>query len=1064
MPEITNTVPAASSNVERKTTSSQSDSTPPTVIRSGLKNVLNDYRSFTYNFTLSALKRMGVSDPKSFSDSEKNLMILKSGGKGTSGLRSAGLLTDEQLAQNRALSTDRAATVGSIARSNKNIKSMVDNDSAVNEFNQKSPGRFDMFIDDVAIDTLMAFDPKSNITLPTKIEFTVMEPYSINGFIEAIHYAAVAAGYDTYVGASFLLKVDFIGYKDTETIDAAAEWIPNSSRYFPFIFTGLEVTLTEKGTTYRCSAVPFNEKGFGQPNNIKQPISAVGNNVFEVLNSLMSGVNSQVAEFNNAAKTPEAAAAGQDEYFVEFKSWDSSTNKLINDSEGVIPKSKLDGFYSSKSLFKFPDPGTKQQPDAYKDNKDQPTTQQQAEKPQLIKYEPVNQKPGVQFAEGAAIHECISVIVRDSDYVRNILQKISSNDDHIIDANTGLLDYFIVTMQVEYSDKTDNETRMPFKKFTYVVSPYKIHYTQIPGYKASVINADKIKAVSLRQYSYTYTGQNVDVLNFKLNFNTLFFEAIPAAMGNNSSPSARNSAGRVTSNQSNISAANPKVIEAEPNGTPGIYQDASPGAIKQDGGTGGQKQDSPYSVLAINMHDAIVNSKASMLTGTIDILGDPFYLITGGVGNFEPDGHDSVPGMTKDGSAANNYGIVLIDINFRTPIDINSFEQGGMLSFKEVPFSGVYMVTQARSKFKDGMFKQELEIIRMPGQLSSSAIPPTDPAIIQPSKEDPTENPVPVFDETTQLSVRADAATLDTISRGVVNNASNFTNSPGGFGTGNLSNTSGLNSAIINDIMNVSIGGVNPLTTGIRISGLTAVSNTLGSAAVVNQAANTLATTLPLSVNSAVSQLTNTVNSKLPVVDSISQSAQAVVSGLGSSAASLVNGIGTKLDALSGNNSFGIDSSKITGVAGLSGMTSKIFGSLNALKSNLPAGIESAASQGIIINPVKMSNLPAIPPASTAPDAEADTYASQTVSASQNLIQSAGSFLTNATAVGGKLLSATAQVSSLIKVAQSPEALLNSVDAASNPVNFGLSKSATDLFGSKTNSPLANLITKSNVE
>lgn len=1052
-----NPVSSASSDIQRKTTSSIPDS-PPTVDRSGLKNVLNDYRSFTYIFTLSALKKTGASDPNSFLASEQNFTILKSSGKSGRGITAFGASSD-LIEKTNAPVYDKFDAMAKQSNQ-KTLDNINKNAALVTDFNAAESSKFDMFIDDVSIETLMAFEPRSNITLPTKIEFTVMEPYGINGFIEAIHIAAVAAGYDTYVEASFLLKVEFIGYADTNDIHSPAKIIPNSSRYFPFIFTGLEVTLTEKGTQYRCSAVPFNEKGFGEPNVIKKPISVGGNSVFEILNNLMKGVNGQIADFNKASKSAEASAAGNDEYIILFKSRDAATNNLMASEKGKIPEATLNGFFKDKTLFKMPDPGSRDKPDGYKDNKEkQPTTQQQASQPQIIKYEPVNQKPGVQFADGAAIHECISVIIRDSDYIRNILKAVTDSTSEVIDKNTGLLDYFIVTMQVEFTDKMDLETRKPFKKFTYVVSPYKVHYTQIPGYKAAVIDERKLKSVSLRSYNYIYTGQNVDVLNFKLNFNTLFFEAVPAAMGNNKSPSARDTASKEPSNQPNLSPTDPKAAQANINGTPPTRTDAKPSSIAgQAGGRAGQPSDSPYSVLAINMHEAIINSKASMLTGTLDILGDPFYLITGGVGNVEPAGHPTIPGMTKDGAAANNYGIVLIDINFRTPVDITS---SGSLSFKTVPFSGVYMVTQAKSNFKDGVFKQELSILRMPGQIISASLPETNPATVQTSRPDPAENPIPLTDAAELPSIRADTVALDELSRGVLDPASNFTASPGGLGLGALSNTSGLNSAVINNIMNVSIGGVNPLTTGIRLSGLTAVSNTLGSAAAIGQSVNTLASALPINASSAVTQLTNAVN-KLSTVSAISQSAQATVAGLGASAASLVSGVSTKINALTGSNPFGIDSSKISGVVGLSGMKSKIFDQLDSLKSKLPSGIEAALSQGIIFNLKNIGNLPAFPPDSVAPDIEVDSYTQALSTAPTSLLPTANKFLSDATALSGKILSASAQISNITKSIPTPESLLNSVNAAVSPVNFGLAKSATDIFGSKSASPLASLLSTSN--
>jgi hypothetical protein len=71
-----------------------------------------------------------------------------------------------------------------------------------------------MFIDGVEIGTLMAFSEQAGSTLPTQIKFEVVEPYSVNGFIEALHVAAIGAGYPSYLEASFVLKLEFWGYPD----------------------------------------------------------------------------------------------------------------------------------------------------------------------------------------------------------------------------------------------------------------------------------------------------------------------------------------------------------------------------------------------------------------------------------------------------------------------------------------------------------------------------------------------------------------------------------------------------------------------------------------------------------------------------------------------------------------------------------------------------------------------------------------------------------------------------------------------------------------------------------
>ena len=44
------------------------------------------------------------------------------------------------------------------------------------------------------------------------------------------------------------------------------------------------------------------------------------------------------------------------------------------------------------------------------------------------------------------------------------------------------------------------------------------------------VDTSKLKTLIHRQYEYFYTGKNVDILKFDLNFNTLFYQAVPLAL------------------------------------------------------------------------------------------------------------------------------------------------------------------------------------------------------------------------------------------------------------------------------------------------------------------------------------------------------------------------------------------------------------------------------------------------------------------------------------------------------------------------------------------------------
>jgi len=677
-------------------------------------NILNSYRSVTYNFTLAALKKSAVKDPEAWESSARELTILKSGGKGTTGLGTnvegtTSVIVDPETNTAR---TERSFTTGR---------------DLVEGFNKESPGRFDLFIENIEIETLMTFDQKANNTLPTKITFDVIEPFSVNGFVEALHVASVAAGYVNYTQGSFILKMEFIGYPDNQDLPVP-EVVPNSIRYFVFGFTGMEVDITEKGTRYKCTGVPFNEKAFGQPNNLVKPIKMSGTTVGEILDNFMDELNKQVKANTDATNI---GANDYDEYEVKFPVWDQAEGWVGGERGGrrnTIANEKLTELYKDNILYNMSDPG-RSASNAYKASTD---NRQNTAQPQTVKYEP--NKTVVQFSEKTMINDAITAVVRDSEYTRKILKEAK------IDEETGMIKYFMVRMEVVNKDtnRINELTKKPAQKYTFVVTEYETHYTRLgSAFSSTRVDEKKIKKLALREYNYIYTGLNVDIINFKLNFNTLFFEALPAAMGSKNTPAAKVGAGNnndpeikvkscITVEEMTRNEIGDAPVKVNPDGT-SVTRPNQPNA--------GQILNSPYDVLAKNMHEAIIDSKASMLLGEIEIAGDPFYLVTGGIGNYNPKPKER--GQSLTGEAMFLFGDVLININFRNPIDIRPAEEGGTMFFdsKRAPFSGVYRVTKAVSTFREGVFRQKLDIMRIPGQLIDEQVEECSPrsnGILQP--------------------------------------------------------------------------------------------------------------------------------------------------------------------------------------------------------------------------------------------------------------------------------------------------------------------------------------------
>ena len=637
--------------------STKTTSKSPVYEISNKENILNRYRSYTYNFTLAAVSATSANTAEDYRKDENQFIILKSGGKGSKSVGKSGSGQTDQL---------------------------------VAGFNENSPGKFDMYIDEVEIRTYMAPSKAGGLTLPNKISFKVYEPYSVNGFIEALQVTAQASGHLNYAQTSFLLKVEFIGYNDTDHLPAP-EYIKNTSRYFLFSFTGLSVEITEKGTTYTCTAVPWNERGLGESGKLSFPTSMSGTKVKSVLENLMNNLTEGERKQGNITKSPL-----YDQFKISFPGLVEGQGYVDDESSNKIADADI-STHKGGDLYRLFDEA----------NPDLST----------------NGQPVIQFKEGVNIYEIISSTIRDSHYVKNIVENLNDNID-----SYGMLNYFIIKLEITNQPEINPNKGRPYQIFNYVVTPYKVHYSLLPGLQNNQkINAEKLKTLVLREYNYLYTGVNVDVLKFRLDYNTLYFDALPRGLGKNSS--SGESDGAAPSENYSISSLAP-LIKTE-SSLPVTSQKSSyklNNVHRGDTVNANQpRPDDPYAIMAKNIHEGLVNS-ASKLTGEIEIIGDPFFLVTGGIGNYRPKPSIEKLGATVDDEADHYYGQVLISITFRNPIDIQPLQSGGLLRFGSgvSDASGVFMITEVVHTFHDGLFKQTMQLIRMPGQLPDK-IPNTDP-------------------------------------------------------------------------------------------------------------------------------------------------------------------------------------------------------------------------------------------------------------------------------------------------------------------------------------------------
>jgi hypothetical protein len=765
------------------------------LVRSKQKNVLSTLRSYTYNFTLACLSRAQVGNPKLFIGKPLQRVILKSAGK-EPGMRSTvdyGPVVNPYPDQNDRQRVSEAE----IARENL----LIANDTLLSNFELYSAGRFNMFIENVEIESTVAFTEQTNTTMPTKIRFDIIEPYSVNGFLEALAVAAAAAGYQNYAEATFVLLVEFQGYPDSDQFTDPI--ILDQKRYFTFNFVEAHIDITERGTKYSCLVAPNEQLGYGVDGKLKNQLTATGNTVGELLRDLVDKKNEQLTkDAETELRKGDPRALKHHIYKVRFDGW-SITDGFVTDSGNEIEKSILLEPDKHARTVDFQNPDTAH--DGNQNYRNATPVVQTDEQGNVISSSVVpeaNQEPyeannaavtNVPFDSNENLYEIISNICANSSYVRKIIKSLFENKgvDAFVDKKAGMIKYFAVRVEAEENvalgrDEIHNRA---LKIYTYVISPYQVHFSRIPNFARTKINQSDLETRSSRSYNYIYTGENQEILNFKLQYNYMYYEGMPQAMGINDRPSQDAGAkpNEATQPVQTVGAGyqNEDQQAADGNGLP-----TSQINIRPDSNSDTKlvknilQQDDPYFALANNLHRALIDPNASMIQAEIEILGDPFFLVTGGIGNQIEKPDTAQIQTTESGQLDHLVGDCIIDIKFKNPDDIGP---DGFMAYNQIlnqPFQGAYRVLTVLNTFRDGLFKQNLTLNKIPGQDPQNK---NTGNILANSKYSGTSNEDNTVSKdtrnTSDVSLAPSGISVPAVSnRGFPTPDSRFTGNAGGFG------------------------------------------------------------------------------------------------------------------------------------------------------------------------------------------------------------------------------------------------------------------------------------------
>ena len=253
------------------------------------------------------------------------------------------------------------------------------------------------------------------------------------------------------------------------------------------------------------------------------------------------------------------------------------------------------------------------------------------------------------------------------------------------------------------------KTGMPATRFEYIVTPYEIHISRLSNQSSAQSYSPQIKD-AVKHYNYTYTGLNTDIIDFNFNINNAFYKEMSRIGSQGGQDTQHNSGNPVVTEE--VAQRIPSVgAGPNPQGTGAI---ASANVAIGSGTTapeGGSSNDSAKVRIANHFNKMVLNSDTDNVKLDLRIWGDPFYFTEVDIGNNHP--NPSATGYTSKGQLDFTRGEIYVLISFKTAVDFF----GNLTALDPASaFSGLYKVTTFKNEFQNGMFTQQLNLLRMPNQ------------------------------------------------------------------------------------------------------------------------------------------------------------------------------------------------------------------------------------------------------------------------------------------------------------------------------------------------------------
>jgi len=633
------------------------------------ENELHKFASYNYVFTLSGLTRAQLASPKRIHTDPLHDIIARTGGIGD-----ANKFANPNFSYITGKSFEGEGS-DEFAKATKTTETQKKTADFANRILRQNR---DLYFERCEITSVPGPNVQRKLMNYTTIEMMFSEPNGISLW-QKCRAAAFNGGYLEHTSAPFLLTIEFKGF------DSLGNEVANNIvRRLPIQLARSSIQVGAGGVTYTVGAVPWTEVGSQNRylfTRAQGTIEGKGNDLSSYLKDFQEKllaaqereVKENLRQHVDEYKITADPAIGTAVNF--FNSYRANTGDEFKLAAMTYGKDESVGFILEKFVRQF---------DQYRQ---------------------------------------IDKIVEN--YWRNVESATAYDSEAPLPAPW--VPWFKVVTTCTLTDDWDSKLMSHKRKIHFHIKTYQIHVANFA--QVGLAGYDGWKNVARKKYQYIYTGQNLDILDLNVEYNSNYVKAnlLSATPEQKNNTTIFDKVSKFFSNIFSGGANNSSANGVSPFSDPdlplsGVVTTSDSVDATTRGGLDANQVSAFY--------DFLTNNYGDMVNIDMKIMGDPAYI---GEDYFTP---MSDPGENNRYSKREQVGSVfgfdwdsqkkqfnfdeyqpVVSLDFRFPTDFD--EKQGLYEFTREgtpQFTGLYKVIRVVSTFENGQFTQNLNMIRFENQ------------------------------------------------------------------------------------------------------------------------------------------------------------------------------------------------------------------------------------------------------------------------------------------------------------------------------------------------------------